>query len=35
MKNYVYDIRYVNRANFKIDHLLRPPTKTVLVFDKK
>ena len=33
MKNYVHDIKYVNTANFKIDDLLRPATKTVLVFD--
>ena len=35
MKNYVYDIKYVNTVNFIIDDLLRPVIKAVLVFDIK
>ena len=29
MKNYVYDIKYVNAVNFIIVDLLQPVTKTV------
>ena len=29
MKNYVYDIKYVNTVNRIIDDLLRPVTKAV------
>ena len=35
MKNYEYDIKYVNRVNFIVNNLLRPTTKTALVFDNK
>lgn len=35
MKNYMYDIKFVNAINFIIVDLLRLVTRTVLVFDIK
>ena len=35
MKNYIYDIKYVNTVTRIIDDLLRPVTKAVWVFDIK
>ena len=35
MKNYGYDIKYVNAMNFIIVDLLQPVTKTVSGFDIK
>ena len=35
MKNYVYDIKYVNAINLIIVDLLQPVSWTVLVFDMK